>query len=403
MNSIIRFIVIFCTGVSSGLPLLITGSTLQAWMKDEGVDLTVIGIFSLVGLPFTLKFLWSPFMDRFNLPFLGRRRGWMLTTQVALMLAIAALGMSKPAESPWFVALLALLVNFFAASQDIVLDAYRREFLAENQLGMGTGLFVNGYRIGMLISGAFALALADTLSWQTVYFILAACMGIGIVTTFLAPEPKVDAPPPKTLAEAVVGPFKEYFTREGAIILLVFILLYKLGDNMASAMTMPMYLDIGFSKTEVGVIGKSFGLFATLGGALLGGAIMLKTGINRALWIFGFLQMLSTFGFSVLFLSGKNLSVLTAVIIIENVTAGMGTSAFTAFMAKLTNVRFTATQYALLSSLMGVPRVILSAPTGWMAKELGWFNFFLFCTLIALPGLFMLHMFAPWKKQNTPA
>lgn len=395
-----RIVISFLTGVSSGLPLLITGSTLQAWMTDEGVDLKTIGFFSLVGLPYTLKFLWAPLMDRFVPGFLGRRRGWMLITQLLLAAAILSLGLSHPKDAPAVVALLALFVTFFSASQDIVLDAFRREFLPENELGLGTGLFINGYRIGMLMSGALALVLADQMPWPTVYMILALFMGVGIVATLIAPEPKVEAPPPRTLREAVIEPFHEYFTRKGAVTLLIFILLYKVGDNMAGAMTTPFYLGMGFTKTEIGALGKTFGLFATLGGALIGGAIMLRTGINRALWIFGVLQMVSTFGFSLLALAGQSLAGLAAVIIFENLSAGMGSAAFTAFMARLTNVRFTATQFALLSSAMGVPRVILASPTGIIAENLGWFSFFTFCTLIALPGMFMLSRFAPWSSRD---
>lgn len=378
-----------------------TGSTLQAWMKEDGVDLTVIGIFSLVGLPYTLKFLWSPLMDSFIPPFLGRRRGWMLMTQALLAIAILALGTVSPAQNPWLVALLALFVTFFSASQDIVLDAFRREYLPDEQLGMGTGLFVNGYRVGMLMSGALAFVLADHLSWNQVYWVLASFMCVGILATLLTTEPKLTVKPPRTIKEAVVEPFKEYFSREGALIFLAFVLLYKVGDSMASAMTTPMYLDLGFEKTTIGAIAKTSGLLATLGGALLGGALMIKTGISRALWIFGFLQMISTLGFAYLAHAGvPDASILSAVIVLENLCGGMGTSALTAFMAKLTNVKFTATQFALLSSIVGIPRVILSAPTGWMAKELGFEGFFIFCTLIAIPGMLLLFKFAPWNKHG---
>lgn len=395
----IRMFVIFLLGISSGLPLAITGSTLQAWMKSASVDLSVIGIFSLVGLPYTFKFLWSPLMDRYAIPFLGRRKGWAIISQLGVAIGIFCLSLVNPAESPWWVALWAVVIAFMSASQDIVIDAYRREYLKEEELGLGSSLFVNGYRIGMMISGAFALVLADQIPWNQVYLVLAAIMIVAMVVMFFVPEPKVDVPPPKTLLEAVILPLSEYFKREGAWLFLAFILLYKIGDTMASAMTTPFILDIGFTKTEYGAIGKTIGLFSMLGGAFIGGALMLKLKMIPALVYFGILQMVSTAGFIVLANVGHSPITLAWVIGFEAFTAGMGTSAFVAFMASLTNVRFTATQYALLSSLMGVPRVILSAPTGWMAKEMGWISFFTFCTLIAIPGLLLIRKFATAKSK----
>ena len=392
-----RMLVMFLTGFSSGLPLLVTGSTLQAGMTEAKVDLAVIGIFSLVGLPYTLKFLWAPILDRFVPPFYGRRRGWMLITQIALFFSIAILGFSNPAGAPALVACLAVLVTFFSASQDIVIDAFRREYLADDEIGLGSSLYINGYRIGMLISGAFALYLADHLPWHMVYLIIASVMVVGILTTIFVKEPKMEATPPKNLKEAVVEPFLEYFRRKGAIEILIFILLYKIGDTMASAMATPFILQTGFSKTEYAAIAKTFGLFATMGGGLLGGIIILKLGIYRSLFFFGILQMLSTLGFSVQALAGYDIPVLTGVIAFENLTSGMGTSAYAAYMASLTNKKFTATQYALLTSLMGIPRVIAAAPTGFLAKELGWELFFVACTIVAIPGLLMLLRLRPQK------
>ncbi|MBT8358801.1 MAG: AmpG family muropeptide MFS transporter [Desulfobacterales bacterium] len=386
-------------GFSCGLPLLLTISLLQAWMKEEGVDLTVIGLMALVGLPYTLKFLWSPIVDRFTLPYFGRRRGWLLVAQVSLMLSIIGLGLTNPANNPLMVAFAALLVTFFSASQDIVVDAYRREDLPDEELGLGSSLYVNGYRVGMLLASGGGLIMADHMSFSMVYAIMAACMLPGVITTILAPEPEVAVGTPTNLKEAVIGPLVEYFSRNGALWILVFILLYKIGDQMASAMTTPFYLDIGFSKTEIGAVVKLFGFWATIAGSLIGGIIMLRLGINRSLWIFGVLQALSTAGFAILAKIGYSIAVLSGVIAFENLSAGMGTAAYVAFMASITNKKFTATQYALLTSLMGVPRVMASAPTGFLAKNIGWEGFFIFCTLIAIPGMLLLIKFAPWTSK----
>ncbi len=397
-----RMLVAFLMGFSCGLPLLLTITVLQAWMKEEGVDLGVIGLFSLVGLPYTVKFLWAPLLDRYTLPFLGRRRGWLLLAQVGLALAIVALGLCQPARHPWLLALAAFMVTFFSASQDIVVDAYRREDLKDRELGLGSSLYVNGYRLGMLLASGGGLMLADHISFSQVYFIMAGCMSLGIVTTLLCREPPAEMGVPQSLRESVVGPFVEYFSRGGVkwgLGLLIFILLYKIGDSMAAAMTIPFYLDLGFTKTQIGAVAKIFGFWATIGGGLLGGILMLRLGINRSLWVFGFLQAVSTAGFALLAHIGPSLAWLTGVIAFENLTGGMGTSAYVAFMAALTNKRFTATQYALLSSLMGIPRVMASAPTGFLAEALGWSGFFTFCTLAAAPGMLMLVVYAPWGRR----
>ena len=363
-------------GFSCGLPLLLTITVLQAWMKEEGVDLAVIGMMALVGLPYTLKFLWAPILDRFTLPFLGRRRGWLLVAQTALILSISGLGFTDPGKSPWMVAFIAFLVTFFSASQDIVVDAYRREDLPDEELGLGSSLYVNGYRVGMLLASGGGLVMADHMPFSMVYQIMAVCLLPGVATTLLAPEPEIHARTPKTIKEAVFDPLIEYFHRQGALWILAFILLYKIGDTMASAMTIPFYLDIGFSKTQIGAVVKLFGFWATVGGTLIGGMIMLRLEINRSLWIFGFLQAISTAGFAILARIGNSLPALSAVIAFENFSSGMGTAAFVAFMASITNKKFTATQYALLSSLMGVPRVIASAPTGFMVKKVRLGNLF---------------------------
>ena len=385
-------------GFACGLPLLLTISVLQAWMTEEGVDLAVIGMMALVGLPYTVKFLWAPFLDRFTLPFLGRRRGWLLVAQLALMFSIVGLGLTDPGSNPWVVAFAAFLVTFFSASQDIVVDAYRREDLSDQELGLGSSLYVNGYRVGMLLASGGGLIMADHMPFSMVYLIMAGCMLVGVLTTLLAPEPVTPAGTPQNMKEAVVDPMVEYFSRQGALWMLAFILAYKIGDTMASAMTTPFYLDIGFSKSEIGAVVKIFGFWATIVGGITGGVIMLRLGINRALWIFGFLQAISTAGFAVLARIGYSIPALSGVIAFENLSSGMGTAAFIAFMASITNKRFTATQYALLSSLMGIPRVLASAPTGLLAKNFGWLNFFIFCTLIAVPGMLLLFKIAPWNS-----
>ena len=393
-----RMLVSFLMGFSCGVPLLLTLSVLQAWMKEEGVDLTVIGLFSLVGLPYTLKFLWSPVLDRFTLPLFGRRRGWLLLFQVLLALAIAGLGMSNPAANPWLVAGSAFLVTFFSASQDIVVDAYRREDLSDNELGLGSSLYIYGYRTGMLLASGGGLILADHMPFSKVYLLMAASMLPCVLTTILAPEPENISKTPETIKKAIINPFLEYFRRDNAILMLSFIVLYKIGDTMAGAITIPFYLDIGFSKTEIGAVVKIFGTWAIIAGALAGGVLMLHTGINRCLWLFGFLQALSTGCFAILAQIGHNIIALTSVITFENLSSGMGTAAFVAFMASITNKKFTATQYALLTSLIGVPRALASSVTGLMAKHIGWENFFITCALAAIPGMLLLFKSAPWNS-----
>lgn len=398
-----RMLVALLMGFSSGLPLLLTGSVLQAWLKDGGVDLTHIGLFALAGLPYTLKFLWSPLFDRYIPPLLGRRRGWLVLIQVALAAALFLLGGAQPtAGHLWLVMLAGLLVAFFSASQDIVVDAYRRESLGESELGLGSALYVNGYRVGMLLAGGGGLILADWLSFETMYRLMAACMLSCVAVTLLAPEPPLPEGRPQSLRAAVVLPFRDYFARRGAWLILAFILLYKLGDTMASAMTVPFYLDLGYTKTEIGAVVKLFGFWATIAGGTLGGVWILRVGMHRALWLFGVGQMLSTLGFVVLAYLPLSAGALATVVAVENLTAGMGTAAFVGFMAALTDRRFTATQYALLTSLMGVPRVLLAAPTGWFAQSLGWPLFFLLCVLIAIPGLMLLRPVARLAVNQPP-
>jgi PAT family beta-lactamase induction signal transducer AmpG len=395
-----RMLVALIMGYASGLPLELTSSVLKIWMREQDVNLAVIGLFALVGLPYTLKFFQAPLLDRFSIPHLGRRRGWMLIFQFALALSICGLGRTNPGQAPWMVALAAFLVTLFSASQDIVVDAYRREDLADEELGLGSSLYIAGYRAGMLLAASGSLFLADHMGFPAAYTIMALCLLPGILTTLFTPEPAAPFGAPDNLKEAVIQPFVEYFSRSGAITILAFILFYKIGDAVAASMTAPFYIDLHFTKTEIASVVKLFGFPPILIGTAIGGIIMLRIGINNSLWIFGALQAVSTAGFSILARSGHSLPLLAAVIAFENLSSGMGTAAFTAFMASITNKKFTATQYALLSSLMGIPRVVASAGAGFLAQSMGWTEFFVFCTLMAIPGMLLLFKFAPWGKAQ---
>jgi PAT family beta-lactamase induction signal transducer AmpG len=390
-------LVVLLLGFSSGLPLALTATTLQAWMKSENADLAVIGLFSLVALPYGLKVLWAPAMDRFVPPFLGRRRGWMLLSQIALVVTVAAMAFSNPVTSPVVTAALAFLTAFFSASQDIVVDAYRTDLAENEEIGPAAALYITGYRFGMLTSGAVALILSDHLSWRVVYLLMAAAMLIGIIATLFAPEPVVAAKPPRTITEAVVLPFAEYFRRQGALEMLGFIVLYKLDVVIAMAMTTPFLLDLGFTKTDIGAVTKGFGLVATIIGTLAGGALMVKLGLKRSLWTFGLSQGISGLSFMLLAHVGHDYPTMVAAITIESFCSGMGTAAFTAFLMSICDKRFTATQYALLTSVMGLSRVIGSAPTGYLAKALGWEQYFLLSVLAMIPGLVLLTRYSKWR------
>jgi PAT family beta-lactamase induction signal transducer AmpG len=397
-----RMLICVFTGFSSGLPLYLLINLLPAWLRSEGVDLTAIGLFALVRFPFTWKFLWSPLVDRYALPVLGRRRGWMLAMQLLLIVAIPAFGALQPRLDLWSIAYLAAAVAFFAATQDIVLDAYRRELLPDTELGLGNAIHVQAYRISSLVPGALALVLADHFPWQAVFFVTALFMLPGIVNTLLVSEPVLTRPAPQTLAEAVVEPFHEFITRAGwrqAVFVLAFIFFYKLGDSMATALATPFYLDMGFSKSEIGLIAKNVGLGASVIGGLLGGLWMLRIGINRALWLFGVVQVVSILGFAWLaYVSEPDRALLAAVIAFEALGVGLGTAAFIAFIARATDRRFTATQFALFTGLASVPSTLVNATTGWLVEQIGWFAFFLVCTALALPGMALLLRVAPWNE-----
>lgn len=376
-------------GFASGLPLLLVGGTLSAWMTNEGINLKTIGVFTLVATPYTFKFLWAPFMDRYALPFLGRRRGWMLLTQLGLMGAIAGMGLVNPRETPLAMACMALLVAFLSSSQDVVSDAWRTDSLTEAERGFGVATFVMGYRFGMIASGAVALSLSQFIGWPRTYWIMGALMLVGVVATLLAPEPPGQRAP-RTLAEAAVVPFVDYFRRNGALLALLFLLLYKLGDAVAGGMTTPFFLKLGFSNLEVGTISKGVGMVATIGGALLGGVLLARLGLRRSLFIFGALQALTNLTFMALALVGKNHLVLALAICTDNVCGGMATTAFGAFTMSLCNRRFSATQFALLSALANFGSRMLTATSGFLAEGMGWPAFFGLTVVLALPALVLL-------------
>lgn len=400
-----RFLTVLLLGFSSGLPLALTGGTLQAWMTDAKTDLTTIGIFSLVGLPYSFKFLWAPLLDRFNMPLLanlGRRRSWMLTWQFLLVAAIAWMGFCNPSTQAPLLATAALCVVFLSASQDITIDAYRTEVLDDKSRGRGSSLSVLGYRLAMIVSGALALRLADTgTSWQNVYLLMAACMGVGIATSFFTKEPEITAPPPRSLEEAVLAPLGNFFRRKGAIEVVLFVFLYKLDVVLATGLLTPFLMKIGYTKTQIGDVTKVFGLIATILGTLSGGFILDKIGLKRALWLFGILQGLATLSLLAIAITGStDIWMLTTAIGLENFLSGMGNAAYAAFLMRLCDKRFTATQFALLSSIMAATRTAATSVTGVLADNLGWVNYFIVAMLSAIPGLLMLLRYDSWDAPS---
>jgi PAT family beta-lactamase induction signal transducer AmpG len=392
-----RMFVMLLLGFSAGIPYALTAGTLQAWLATENVDIKTIGLFALVGIPYNWKFIWAPLMDRFFPKFLGRRRGWMLVTQIGLAGAIAGMALTSPAYSITTMAMLAVAVAFFSSSQDIVIDAYRTEALQTEEYGAGSAVYIMGYRLAMLVSGALALILSDHFSWKTVYLFMAATIIVGVIGTLLGPEPKTGKPP-RTIREAVVEPLSEFFKRTGAIEVLIFLLLYKLGDAVGTALMTKFFLDLGFTKTDIGAVTKVFGLIATIVGTLIGGALIPRLGMLRSLVIFGILQGVTNLLFLMMTQVGNDRLALIFTIAGENLAGGMGTAAYAAFLMSLCNKRFTATQYALFTSLMAVPTKILSAPTGYLKEAVGWENYFIIATLLTIPGLLMLFRFHHWKR-----
>jgi PAT family beta-lactamase induction signal transducer AmpG len=397
-----RLLLCVLQGFSSGLPLYVLIQLVPGWLRSEGVDLSTIGLLSLATLPYTWKFVWSPLLDRFKPPFLGRRRGWAVVSQVLLLATIALFGSTSPTSSSAIVVLM-FATAIFGATQDIVLDAYRRELLADHELGAGNSFFVQAYRLSSLVPGSLALVLSDRLPWSAVYWIVAAFMLVGIVTMLAAPETSDDRLAPRSIRAAVVEPFREFFTRNGAgsaFLVLTFLFFYKLGDNMAVALQTPFFLDVGFSRTQIGTIAKFSILGSTIVASMVGGVIMLKLPINKALWIFGLVQLTTSLGFAALAAAGPNPYVLAAAAAWEYFGVGLGTVALVAFIAQQTNRKYTATQLALLTSLMVVPRTFAGSITGYIIEAVGYFNFYLICTAVGIPGILLLIKVAPWSGQR---
>lgn len=386
-----RVVAVLFLGFSSGLPLALSGGTLQAWLTVEGVDIKTIGLFSLVGLPYTLKFLWSPMMDRFVIPLFGRRRGWIILSQIGLIGIISGMSVTSPQNALWLLAVLAFLLTFVSASQDVAIDAYRTEVLHERERGIGAAVSVTGYRVAMLVSGALALILSEYIGWRFTYMLMAMVMGVGMAAVWLGPEPENPGVPPASIKEAVQGPFAEFFSRAGSGSLLGLIVLYKMGDAFAGSLTTTFLIrGVNFSVAEVGAINKGMGLASTIVGALFGGILMARLRLFKSLLIFGVLQAVSNLSFLVLAWAGKNYPLMVFTIAFENLAGGMGTAAFTAFLMALCNRRFTATQFALLSALASLGRVFVGPLSGILADDLGWVPFFFSTFLFALPGLVLL-------------
>ncbi|MFZ7203406.1 AmpG family muropeptide MFS transporter [Avibacterium avium] len=401
------------TGFSSGLPLYVLVSLLPIWLRAENVDLKTLGYFTLIMLPFSWKFIWAPLLDRFVPPFLGRRRGWMLISQILLLISLALFGFLDPSKQFGLslIAALGVLCAFFSATQDIVLDAYRREILTDNELGLGNSIHVNAYRIAGLVPGSLSLILADHFPWQTVFIITALFMLPGILMClFLSTEPNIALKKHRTLKENVIEPFSEFFQRKGvwsALGILMFIFLYKLGDSMATALISPFYLDMGFSKTEIGLVVKNASLWPMVVASIIGGIAMLKIGINRALWLFGLVQIITILGFAWLAQQGpfetvdsRALWSLSLVVAAEYIGIGLGTAAFVAFMARETNPLYTATQLALFTSLAALPRATLNTQAGALIDWLGYYDYFWLCFWLAIPGMLCLLKVAPWNTDR---
>jgi MFS transporter, PAT family, beta-lactamase induction signal transducer AmpG len=402
-------------GFASGLPLYLLLNLVPAWLRSSGVDLKTIGLFALIQFPYTWKFIWAPLLDRYGIKRLrlGRRRGWMLVTQLGLIGAIGALGGFDPHTQISTIMLIAALVAVFSATQDIALDAFRRELLSDEELGLGNSVFVNAYRVAGLVPGSISLILADHLPWNEVFWITAAFMVPGIICTFWVREPAGDDLAPRTLKQAVVEPFNEFISRAGwksALTVLAFIFCYKLGDSLCTALATPFYLDMGYTKSDIGLVAKNAGLWPAVIGGLLGGLWMVRLGINRALWLFGVVQIVSIFGFTWLAAAGPQSSIgsfqltsLALVIGFEALGVGLGTAAFVAFIARSTNRAYTATQFALFTSLAAVPRTLVNASAGWLVEQLGWYGFFWLCAVLAVPGMLLLLKVAPWSGDSQPA
>jgi MFS transporter, PAT family, beta-lactamase induction signal transducer AmpG len=400
-----KMLTILCLGLASGIPLGIVITVLQAWMTKSGIDLKTVGLAVLVQMPYTWKFIWSPLMDRFVPPFLGRRRGWMLISQVLMLVSIVWMGRFDPATDVGIILAFATLISFAGASHDIVIDAYRRDVLDESELGFGSAVAVNSYLIGFRYIGVvLGLSLGDRLPWSQVFLILGGFVLLGVVGTMIAIEPRDAAQVPKSLREAVFGPFVDYLRRPGAVEILLFILLYKLGDNLASGLLTPFYIKVGFTLTEISVYYKFISFVGTFAGGLLGGALLTRYSIRKCLIAFGVFQGVTPLSFALLVATGPNVLALAFVVALETLSLGMGASALTTFMLRLCNRKFSATQYALLTSFMGIPRGIVPASAGYIVESLGWVHFYVLCVVLSVPGLLLVYLRArTWEEGLPPA
>jgi len=397
-------LVILFLEIISGLPLALTASTLSVWLTESGVSLASIGLFAAVGVPYSLKFLWSPVVDGFSIPILtkllGKRRAWIVFSQVFLMASLIALGFSNPAENAWLVALFALLVAISSATQDIVTDAYRLEILRDEEQGAGAAIAILGYRLGMIVSGAGALYLATYFGWQNTYIIMAAIVPIAWVALWVGGEPAPDFSGQRSVLREenwihahIIVPFTDFMQRDGWILILLFILLYRVGDAFMGAMTNPFLIQIGFTKAEIATVVKLYGVIATILGSLIGGALVARIGVMRSLFICGVFHALTNLMFVAQAKIGADTGFLAVSISLENISGGMATTAFIAFISNLVNKQFTATQYALLSSISAVGRTTIAAPAGYVAEILGWEGFFMFSVFLAAPALIVLLFF----------
>jgi len=380
-------IVSLLMGFSAGVPLLMTISILQAWMKESGIDLSTIGLFGLVGIPYSLKFLWAPFLDRFSLPFLGRRRGWLLVSQILIIVTILGISYIDITSQLTGLVMLCLGLTFLSATQDILIDAYRRENVSEKHLSLASSLYIIGYRVAMAVIGSLGFILSDIISFNLVYLCLSGFMMVGIITTLISDEGDFII----KSRESIIEPFIDYFRKNKSLIILAFIFIYKIGDMLAFFMSVPYYLDLEYTKSQIGYM-KFIGTWMTLLGSFIGGILLVKyNNIMKGLFYFGILQMVSTFGYVILSWVEPNLILLCSVGSFESFCSGLGTAVFISYIALLTNIKFTGTQYALLSSFVAIPRTIFTSQTGFLVESIGWEYFFIFCTLIALPGLILIY------------
>lgn len=415
-----RMMICILNGFTAGLPLYFLSQLIPAWLRSNNVDLKTIGFFGLVFIPYSFKYLWAPILDRYIPPFLGRRRGWMIISQIIILLAMISLALLKPVNHIQLILYVGIAIAFFSATQDIVLDAYRRELLSDDELGLGNAYYANAYRISGYIPGGLGLILADYMPWSYVFIIISIFMGVGLFQTLWIKELVQEDEVPKTLKEAVIQPFVDFFRRDGfktGLFIILFIFFYKFGDTVATALQTPFFIDVGFSTAEIGTIAKIVGIWATIIGGTLGGIIMLKLGINKSLWVFGFVQLISILGFAVLNEVGPNISVLGFVVAFEYLGVGLGSAALMAYIASHTNKAFTGTQLALLTSIFSIPKSFSGILAGVLVEGikksesifytlfgevegLGYTQFFIICMFLALPGMILLLWVAPWSEKQ---